>query len=564
MILCAILFCTSGIRGAEEATPPTALVIRAEALRANLDPQGRPLPLVAEWHERHMPLDFQMALIRGGHHLLPFVPFPNPSEDPAKAANKSKKKKLLAEGPSLEDSLKELSKWDLPFALMGTQWEGVLTDAKKKWRMMPPEQSALVWSATADAATTKPTLKQISPFGAIAPWEEAGRYWADTPGMKALQDAYPNPPLVFMVSNNEAGNLRWHDVDKDKRYVERYGADKSDYFKRQVLGDGYIERYHAMFNGMREGLSSDAWKQNVRFLAYNAFGPDNFGEGAGWKQYSSITPDRITWNWYAWDGAIPEAYDNGWQPAKTAFNLWSCQTEKFNSVFMKEEALKANPNFWLETVFWDGHSFKKTDDATKDKHLRYEKLGVPYTPDLYGGWVQYVMWTVQPRVAREWRSSGDHPRDAWWPYFVQIIRAVDLVYADPVLTQFWRKGQLVPNRAHAHPFQDDIPDKWKNADRWFGLDTSIDPPRPWELKTRIPVYALAYVIGAKPKRQWLLYAHAPLGEKKNVEITIPDYRKVLTSLIIPGGNFFCISEADGSIMPVGDINSVPAAPLNLP
>ncbi|HZK80460.1 MAG TPA: hypothetical protein VFC46_05315 [Humisphaera sp.] len=203
------------------------------------------------------------------------------------------------------------------------------------------------------------------------------------------------------------------------------------------------------------------------------------------------------------------------------------------------------------------------ETEAKDKYQQYEKLGVPYTPEVYRGWVQYVMWTVQPRVAREWRSSGDHPRDNWWPYFSEIMRAVDLVYAEGVLTAFWRKGELVPNRAHKHPFHSDIPEKWKDADRWFALDTSVDPPRPWDLKTRLPVMALARVVGDKPHREWLLYAHAPLGDKKDVEITIPDYRKVTVSVSV-GGSFHHLKEIDGSVTPVGNIDQAPTAPVEMP
>jgi hypothetical protein len=331
------------VRAADQQLPPAAAAVRAEALRPNQAADGRPLPLAAQWHMAHMPLDFQIALIRGGHHVLPFIACPDPDKDPAK---KAKKQAALAR-PTIDDGMKQLAAWDMPFAVMGPQWEAVLTDHLKKWRSMPPEQSALVWSATATAATTKPTLKM---------------------------------------------------------------------------------------------------------------------------------------------------------------------------------------------------------------------LGVPYTPELYRGWVQYVMWTVQPRVAREWRSSGDHPRDNWWPQFSQIILAVDLVHADPVLSRFWRLGELVPNRAHAHPFNEEIPQKWKDVDRWFALDTSADPPRPWELKTRLPVFALARVIGVKPQREWLLYAHAPLGEKKGVEITIPEYGKVTADVAV-AGSFYLVKEPGKSVEKVGDMGKVQAPPL---
>src|SRR5579871_5174793 len=98
-LLIAVAMLWSSAHSAEP--PPAVAVIREEALRANLDPRGRPLPLAAQWHMTHTPLDYQMALIARGHHLLPFVPFPNPPEDPAAGPKKSKKKKAAPDGPTL-------------------------------------------------------------------------------------------------------------------------------------------------------------------------------------------------------------------------------------------------------------------------------------------------------------------------------------------------------------------------------------------------------------------------------------------------------------------------------
>jgi hypothetical protein len=542
--------------------PPAAVAVRAETLRANADPAGHPLPVVAHWHEKHVPLDFQLELIRRGHHLLPFIPFPVPEL----RGEGGKPGKAQPADAAYEQALKQLAAWDLPFALVGTQWEATLTDHLNKWRGLPPGQSPLVWSVPANP--DKPTAKMLSPFGAVEPWREVGRHWTDSPPMKRLQELYPNPPRVLMISNNEASRLRWHDVDADKHYVDKYGPDKDDDFKRKVVGDGWVERYKAMFDGMRQGLSADAWRRNARFLGYNSFGPANFGQTDNWKRWSTATDDRVSHNWFVWDGGIPSSYDNHWQTEKHAFSLWSMQTEAMNWAMMKEDALRANPEYFLEVVLWDGHPKANPKKPAaegagpKDKYLQYEKLGVKYTPEVYRGWVQYVMWTLRPRVAREWRSFGDGPRDDWWPHFSQVVRAVDVVHADPVLAKFWRQGALVPNRAHDHPYDKDVPDKWKKADRWFALDTSADPPRPWELTARIPVYALARVIGSAPKREWLIYAHAPAGEMKQVRVTLPEFRPVTIDVTV-GGNFHHVTEAEGVPNAVGALSQVPEAPAHV-
>lgn len=516
---------------AADRAAETAEAIRAEAARPNQGPQGRPLPLAAHWHRMTCPLQWQIEMIKQGRHLLPWLPtlLPEQAADKALAQN--------------EEGLKQLRQWRMPFALVtGGQWEATLYDPAKRWRSLPPEQSPLTWLA--EPVGDKQTGKQLSPFGAVAPWREVGRYWMDSPGMRRIQEVYPDPPRVLIISNNEAGDLRWHEVEKDKRYLQKYGGDKDDEFKRRAVGDGWIERYRALLGGMREGLASETWRKNALFAAYDAMGPNHmgrpdFGAEGGWKKYSTTTQDRIAWDWYAWQGAIPSYYDNHWQPDKAVFNVWSCQVEMMNLVFMKQEACEVNPDFWFEVIFWDGNLPGKDNDRYKT----YTALGYPPSPERYKGWVQYGLWLLVPRVAREWRSSADQ-RDRWWEYFKVIIESVDRVHGNPVLARFWRRGDLVPNRAHPHPFSAGIPEKWKHVDRWFHLDTSADPPRPWELTTRMPVFTLARVIGAKPRREWLLYAHAPMGDRKGVEVAIPDYRAVTIDAAL-GGSFYLVDEASG-------------------
>ena len=524
-----------GILSAQGA-PSAVDAIRSEASRRNNDPDGRPLPLVAHWHRMTCPLSFQIELIQQGHHILPWLPTPLPEQQSDKALGAN------------EEGLKQLAAWKLPVALVtGGQWEATLYDHTNKWRGLPPEQSPLVWMT--QPKENKPTAKLLSPFGGVQPWREVGRYWMDSPGMRRIQEIYPDPPLALIISNNESGRVRWHQVEEmDKRYVDRYGVGRDDNFKRKVVGDGWLERYKAMIAAMRESLANDAWKKNSRFAAYNGMGPNHFGREEGWMKYALTTEDRVDPGPHMWEGAIPEYYDNHWQPAKSVFNVWSCQVEMMNYVFMQEEVFRRNPDFWFELIFWDGN-LPGGKDSEKDRRKTYAALGFPSSPERYKGWVQYGMWLLTPRVAREWRSSADR-RERWWDYFARIVEAVDIVHADPVLTRFWRKGSLVPNRAHPHPFDKSVPVKWKDVDRWFNLDTSIDPPRPWDFTTRLPVFSLARVIGAAPRREWLLYAHAPMGDKSSVEITIPDFKKITVDVAL-GGSFYLLKEEDGSVVAVG-------------
>jgi hypothetical protein len=503
--LCAAVFVPAS--AARSEVPATARVVREEALRPNRSPAGRPLPLLGHWHRMTTPPSWQVEMIRKGHPFLPWISY-----------HRGMRPERIAE--QYGDALATLREWNLPIVLLtGGQWEADFY-RKEEYLEAPADKTG----ATVGLDGKK--LKSVSPFSPVQPWRELGVKWTDNPACRKFQELYPDPPLVFFLTNNEAHDLGWSEVEKSKRYMDTYGPGRSDDFKRKVVRGGWAARYGALVEGMKVGLPADGWRQNCRIIAYNGF--------------------RQPW----WDGAVPSAYDNHWQPTKKAFHAYSCQAEMMNLHFMKPRRLEDDPDFWLEVIFWDGDG---------GKAIRYEDLGVAYTPELYGGWNQYALWTVTPRVAREWRGSA-YRRDAgWWPYFATIIRAVGLVHADPVLKRFWRRGDLVANPGAENPVTHGIPKPLQSRDRWYHLPTNLDPPRPWEAETRIPVYTLARVLGEAPNREWLLYAHAPVGEdRRNVEVTIPGYRTVTVDVRV-GGSFYHLKEADGSVVPVGDLGQVISA-----
>ena len=202
------------------------------------------------------------------------------------------------------------------------------------------------------------------------------------------------------------------------------------------------------------------------------------------------------------------------------------------------------PRFWFEISTWDGNV-----KEPNDKRAFYAKKGQTYNPERYGGMVRFGMWLLRPRVVREFRGWTEL-RSVQGPYFLAIVEAVDEVYTDATLRRFWRKGLLAPNRKYPHPYQVDVPDEYKNEDRWFLLDTNLDPQRPWKPDTELPVFAVALVLGKAPEREWLVYAHAPLGMKRKVEVTIPEYNTVEID-VPPTGAFYHVLEKTGKAIPVG-------------
>jgi hypothetical protein len=231
---------------------------------------------------------------------------------------------------------------------------------------------------------------------------------------------------------------------------------------------------------------------------------------------------------------------DNWSPI-TDYTVWSSQIEAMNWVFMRDEARKLNKDFWFEISTWDGY----LPGAADDKREYYRKTGAPFSPERYEGSVQFGMWLLRPRVVREFR---DHmsilTREE--PYFLSVVKSVDRVHDDPILRKFWRKGQLVANKSYRHPYQTNIPQEYIAVDRWFLLDTDLDPKRPWELKTTIPVFSLALVLGDKPNREWLVYTHSPQTDRKNVMIMIPGYARINAD-VSAIGTFYHVTERNNVI-----------------
>ncbi len=520
--------CRRGVGEARDDQPPAARAVRQEYLRPNNGPDGRPLPLAGHWNRGDKPDGFspewQIEMIRRGYPLLPWFTFPPTGAD------------ALRRLPYYETSLRLCAEWGLPITLVGTQWDASLY-REARFKDLPPDVNPC-WVDLSGEVRTK-----LCPLGPVKTWEEVGGFWTDTPLMRKLQEIYPAPPGVILLSNNEAARLRWHEAEESKRFVERHGRGKEDDFKRRVFGDGWIERYRAMQRGMREGLARDEWRRNARFVGYGAFGPSHMGRWAGWPHYSLHCRGRIAPDPLMWDGGSPSYYTHDCNPS-TDHTVWSPQLESMNWVFMLEEAHRLNPNFWFELSVWDGDTPGK-----KGKIDAYLGAGQDFTPERYRGFCQFGMWLLTPRLVREFRGYLD-TRDRVGARYEALMDAVRLVHEDPVLRRFWRESRLVPNDSGQHPYQTDVPLEWAAAKRWFLLDTDLDPPRPWKLDTKIPVFALARSAGPPGRREWLVYAHSPLGNRSGVEISIPVFGPVRTD-VPAGGTFVLAKEADGSTVPVG-------------
>lgn len=150
------------------------------------------------------------------------------------------------------------------------------------------------------------------------------------------------------------------------------------------------------------------------------------------------------------------------------------------------------------------------------------------------------------RDARHW----DETVELAGPWFRAVIDAVDQVHHQPLLADFWREGEPVPNPAQPHPYGHNVPAEWQNRPRSFLLDCDANPPRPWKLDTIIPVWSFAYVRGQAPERSWQLYAFSPQGPRPNVQVTVPGYGAV-TIDVSPSGSYYHLAEVGRTVSPIG-------------
>ena len=271
-VLAGMLTAEAGVGAADGPSRTAADEIRREALRQPQDAEGWPLPLAASWNrglartrgtaQAGFDPDYQLRLIEQGHRLLPWFYLAAPGERVGEE-----------ELAYYETALKRAAQLKLPITFVSTQWESLLT-SDRKYRDVPPDQDPNILDA--DGKTIRPG---VDAFGPVGPWRDVGRRWTATDLLRRLQEWYPEPPRVIFLSNNEHGKLHWSQAETAKRYLDRYGKGKDGNFKRKTVGDGFVERYRVLQEGMREGLTNPAWKKNAVFIAYGDYGPAHLAAG---------------------------------------------------------------------------------------------------------------------------------------------------------------------------------------------------------------------------------------------------------------------------------------------
>lgn len=530
LVLCA------GAWAAEPAAEATAELIRNEALRVSAGDSaaGRPLPLAGTWAPlaHNFSPEYQLELIRQGHHLLLCLGWPYMDN----AWGTNRKMRMDNFRRYFEPALREAARLKLPISFYRFQFEMELT-RDKRYFGLPPEQNPNVIGLDGKMQHL------VDPLGPLEPWAQLGREEVTSECWQLVQELYPDPPLVILLSNNEHPVLNYHDAEKSQRFVARYGQGTPVAQRQQVFAEALVEHYRTLQESMRAGLGNEQWRRAARFVAYEAFGPRFLGRWGGWLGTGNFAPEtgRMLWDHRGWDGGSPSYYTDNWAGFLTDHSSASVQVEALNWVFMLRQVHRENPAFWFELSTWDGDEY-----GTSGKRAQYlGRGGQFYDADRYLGGLQFGLWLLRPRALRDFRYLES--REYAEPYYLANVKAVDQVYASPLLQRFWRHGELLPNPARLHPYGQALSEAVKQQERWFLLDTNLhSPARNWGLYTEIPVFALALVLGQAPQREWLVYAHAPRGARTGVKVTLPDFGEIVLDAPVTG-SFYHVQESDRSV-----------------
>lgn len=555
---------------AEEATSDSAAedIARWATIKEADGPEGRPLPLTASWVPGGMfGMKSLVQMIRDGHHVLPTIRDPKfgavyhyllqNNEGPPTPDSHH-----LGSLARLEPEFQYLREHDLPFAMMGNNWAAGVTGLEKQYqreankhnrREFSPEESARLM-VEKDGDIVSGSWKLASPFAPDDAWARFGRWWGGNPAIQWIQDVYPDPPMVVWLNNNEGGEMRLKHLNRSVRFRREYGdEDLSKDEKQQILHAAYDRKYEVLFDTVRDALIEPAWKKNSRFVAYNAW-PRSVKGRTEERNHRS--------EWKRYDGAMPEFYLNDWQigRGKTDYNYWSPQTEGLRIQSSQDVIFGLAPDYYFASIAWEGGPPAKRRSAINCLATGMYGSGAVQRWDFarYEGMVQFGLWAMRPRVMREFRYPVSK-HDAYDKgAFMAVVDAVDRVWENEILAEFWRFGELVKSEKFRPPNK-----KVAEQLRFYSrvdslLPVDVNPPRDewpriWHFKAhkrppvRLRVLALALKLGEKPNRRWLIYAHAPLGAVEGPKVTLPDYGEVALKHVARSGSFFLFNEADGSL-----------------
>ena len=488
----------------------------------SLVPQTCDLPAYGNWNNGMRPdgygVDLQLEWVKQGHRISPWLPLPLPHQ--------------TLQVSRYESALREYRARRLPITFTGTQWEYLLSEQPYLRIKDDTNPNVLGHNGLNE--------RRLSPFGSEKYWYEVGKSWTDREMFRQLANIYPDPPQVVLLSNNEHPLLGWRELERDRRFVSRYGSKLTDEQKRELAASLWEKLYQALHQGMRDGLAATPWKDRVRLVGFLANGSMNMGRDSGWMFERLHTRDRIDPYSRFWDGSSYDIYYNSEETL-----LRSAPYRAMNSVFMVEENRRTKRDYYAELSIWDGHTYDRKDWR---RHQENKQPGSSLSAFVALGTLG--MWLLKPEVVREFRfydESYHNNRE----YTQGIMARIDAVSSDPVLKSFWCNGELVKNVRVVHPYQHSVPAKYQAESRWYFLDVEPASASPARANPNRYAAAIALRKGRVPDRSWLVYGYSygAVSGGTAARLMLPDFGMIDVTLPTAGG-YFLVSEKTRSVKPL--------------
>ena len=529
-LLLLTLFFQNGAKQSAESSAPPAQLVRDYQQWVATDPR----PLVNCWNITDAYRDGgsgwggteQLKLIAGGKHVLPTFGVHWAHKNSVAANN---------ENPNNIRFLRFCKKHGLPIALRSPNMPDIMR-AKGKWRERAFEDSPLVWKP----GRTKPS-PVISTQSKPEHWQQAAREWAECAALRQIAAEYPKPPGdVLWFDNNETilHKLGHHFSGKvvDRRLQPMDGMD------REKLIDTVNRRIATLYKAFHSELRSTMprpYGNQVRFIGYErpyefrlcGWNGENYGHGRDF------------------DGASPGSfYFNLWDVIKDV-ELMSIPVGSHIDVIGQRWMKQQKPGFiWCQSV-WHGPSKQHRvmhEKTTPETFKSQKRIGFGHlTPERYEGLCKYAIFVHRPRVLSHFaahRKRIDEPviNDRDWKLFERkdklpryterdfwnaCVRAVDTFWDDGM------RHSLDGGLVEGHPayrlrrlFWSDVKGPLADQEKWFVLRTSADPELPDDSNAFLygrflwPIHAVA----RETDDSIYVYAYSPLGNRKNVTITVRD------------------------------------------
>ena len=410
----------------------------------------------------------------------------------------------------------------------------------------------------------------LDPLSPVFMWRDAARQMlgdaarpyastvgSESPGavLREIAKVYPDPPAVYLVSNNEdkllvpnsfTGSDLTNYTTEWKRGSVAFGPSLTPAQLTDAINAGYGQRFLTLHTEAKRIVRGLFPNSQVRISGY--VNSRVWGGFTSWQTYlfvrnangRLIGNDRLK----GLDSLSVSTYPATNYADNTARSIFATYLSDENSIrTINDGSLPQMEELAL-------HDASETGAGAFSANS--------YTPSRYKGSVRHLMWLARPRVVREWRGTnarrtdtghdGTSLRSAYWD---ALVAACAEVHSNATLSRFWTQSELAFNPNRAHPYTLAPLGTIDETQRvWPYLPVS-DEPAAWAntaiaLTDPVATWAFSYMIGRGSTAEYLLFAHSPAGAKTGINVTM---RKddgtdmTVTVNTTPQGNFWSVTPA---------------------